>query len=102
MKFNNGYFLVSLAILSSVSLQSSEIIEDPNPTKKNCSIILKRIEEIKNDLESLKSKNGQVPIIVKSNYEDYIRVLFELHKRAETDESMNVNEELYYASNKFF
>lgn len=74
-------------------------LEESNP---NCQIIINKITEVKKILLDYEDQSHNVPLSEKNRYKNYFEDLNGLHGRAKKDQSMNVRQELYSITNKYF
>jgi len=101
MKLKNLYIGLGLVNLLSLPAQAMNLEEElqKNP---NCQTVLKKIQTTKHTLEDYKNQNGQIPLSEKNRYEEYLKELVKLYHQAQIDKGMDVKEELYYISQRYF
>jgi len=104
MKVRNFYIVIGLTSVLYFPVYASKMISDEEDISQtpNCRTIFKEMVKTEENLKKLQAKNGQIPIGVINTYQDYQNSLLQLYQRAKNDENMNVQEELYIASQKAF
>lgn len=89
--------------LEEIALEKPQVLENAlEKNNQNCKDILQKIDGAKKILQGYDEQSDNVPLSEKDRYTNYVEDLNKLYERAKRDQDVNVRQDLYFISNKYF